>query len=483
MGARDSAEPPLIEFSVCVNRSGHLPTPGALAMESQPPRKWSSLRLGAVIFGGFLLLVVVILSVAFAVIYELARQELAAAEAAVRRRGEPVRFVELKPTDEAALVVGDRLRTTTEPFGNWPVFSDEFRELIHSDPPPGDYPAFRRAIERFGPVAAEVVALAQEPACRFRYDYATPCPACVLLPGVQSLGLVRDLLHAEVIQALGTDRPELAAERLADLLDVSELLRHNPFAVSQMVRSRIGNKAVDLLQTTLARTDPDEDQLRALDRRLAENEASFRLARAVQCERAVLITMLDNLGNEENRNLLRDFRDDFVIDRGGAAWRLRWWDSVFYRPRVMEQQVLVLRCTGQIARHVDRPGPAAQKALDRILADLTAELRRRKPSPVSRLFPALGRCRPSGLTYRQRLLTARLALRVDRFRAEHGRLPERLEQVLDEALAEVPRGLFLGALLRLEIDDNGFTIAEPGAEVAQDDGLVPPTFALEYPVE
>ena len=86
------------------------------------------------------------------------------------------------------------------------------------------------------------------------------------------------------------------------------------------------------------------------------------------------------------------------------------------------------------------------------------------------LLRNLQSARTLGLRYRQRLQLARLGLRIDRYRTEHGRLPEKLEEVLDGRMREVPVGIFSGGPLVYRVMRDGFSIQNLGPN-GKDDGI------------
>jgi hypothetical protein len=80
---------------------------------------------------------------------------------------------------------------------------------------------------------------------------------------------------------------------------------------------------------------------------------------------------------------------------------------------------------------------------------------------------------------RQRLINARLGLRVDRYYREQGKLPKTLEELVDEAMPVIPPGLYSGGAPRYEKLADGFCIHDgPLAEQVADD-----RFEVKYGVK
>ena len=114
----------------------------------------------------------------------------------------------------------------------------------------------------------------------------------------------------------------------------------------------------------------------------------------------------------------------------------------------------------RLANLVDVPGPEAGRQWQQETDEIRRLLKSWENALVSLLFPAITGVRHEGLAYRQRLIAARLALRVDRHRTASGSLPRNLEDVLDEAMPEVPAGLITGHPPQYELRPGGFTIGE-----------------------
>ena len=73
--------------------------------------------------------------------------------------------------------------------------------------------------------------------------------------------------------------------------------------------------------------------------------------------------------------------------------------------------------------------------------------------------------------YRHNLRNLRLAMRVDRFRRRHSRLPASLDEVLDDNLKEVPLGLHSEKPPVYKQTDHGFTIYPRGKNGVDDGGV------------
>jgi hypothetical protein len=263
------------------------------------------------------------------------------------------------------------------------------------------------------------------------------------------------------LQSLGTGEEARAVAAIVEALDIAELLREDSFIVCQLIRARRAGEALDRLQTFLGQTSLSVEQSVTIDDHLAQMERRFRLAPTICAERAALFTTLDAVGSEEFAEAVETMfctlsPNGSVPAVRNAAWKNRWWGSALYRPWLLHERAFALRMLSRYAGCVDQTGPAGQRAFDAVENDLVSQL---DDVPINRaMFPAVRSVREAGLEHRQRLIAARLGLRVSRYRAELGRLPDSLDQVLDQQIDAVPAGLFSGKPLVYEAESERFAI-------------------------
>jgi len=435
-------------------------------MTDEAPRPNSPERKRRVVYlvlGALFGLPALMLLGGYAFWYRQCKAELDAEIERVLDRGEPLWFEDLDPgPDENLYLNGDLVAAALKVLPKPPR---QFREFVDANPPPGEYPQFRVALAASRAQLDRVVEAARGSNCRFRYDYRTTVPFNILLSHVQQTGRGPTLLKADVLQSLGTGDDARAVQAVIDALDVAELLRDEPFLVSQLVRASAAGKGLDGLAITLASVDLDDGQFPTIDRRLAEMEERFRLASVIQNDRAMQFTTMNHL--EKNPEEF-SAANRTVFGRRVPEWRHRWYGSFFYRPPMMRQQAFMLRTMSRLAACVDQPGPAGKRKLDRIENDLDVQL---ESQPVNAALLAekhggfrFTDSRGAGLQHRQRLIAARLGLRVSRYRAEHGRLPDSLDEVLDEHIDAMPVGLFSGKPFVYEPGPDGFSIYDVDPE-------------------
>ena len=407
----------------------------------------------------FVLVPLLIVGAAYGVFYAQSKAELEAEIAKIRARGEPVWCSEVFPGSTDAMAAGDRLYKLMEEL---PPPSDEFTARLEAEPPtpPGDYPEFRTALADQRDLLAAIVQAARYPGIRFRCDLNVKLPVMMPLPETDKFRLVHNLLRADVLQSLGTGKTPRALEAIGEGLDLQRAVRGEPWFGCRMLCYGLSKRMLDLLETTLRQVQLRPDDLRALDDRLAVMEPEVRMASAIQSERAIILTMTNAVGSKEFGEFLAmiaHFSDADDPAFRNPGWKNFWWGTGFYRPRLMHEQAFVLRMMSCMAAVIDQPGLAGKRACDRLDADLSS-MTDSISQRTELLQSGYGDVRRTALNCRQRLITARLALRVCRYRAEQGKWPASLEAVLDKELRSLTKGLFSERPLVYDVEEDGFAI-------------------------
>jgi hypothetical protein len=296
-----------------------------------------------------------------------ASAHLEAEIAKIQERGEPVWFSDLKPkpVDPQGNGAELYLQAVAQMKDPSPLVTD----LLHGTPgmyrgavpAEGEAPAlptidqiiaagghdeFRKCLDE-NAQALELARLAlQKPYCRFPVDDDTPVPLNILLAHIQKTRNMSWLFQAQVVESLAQGRTDDALAAVQDLLKLSEMLREEPFLVSQLVRMAIGNQPLAALQTVLAHTDRNEQPFAELDQQLTAMEAGFPLRSAVLAERAVLLTTTENLN---------DLQAGSQLD---GLSMLGWSPAA---PLRMEDQAFMLDHLSRWADAIDQTGVAGQQ--------------------------------------------------------------------------------------------------------------------------
>ena len=276
---------------------------------------------------------------------------------------------------------------------------------------------------------------------------------------------------------------ERAIAAVEENLDLCELLRDEPFLISQFVRIAIAHQAMGSLQAFLGQMDLTPEQFLALDDRLAVMESRFSLRASVVAERALLLTAMENIA--ENRSMVEGVDDGLV-----AKWTPKFRHA---RPALMREQAFMLRTLSELADLVDKTGPEGIRAVSELKARFTRDSvdfllnQLLPPLPNDPYTPGL-LPHASGLRHRQRLITARLGMRVARYHVEHGSFPDSLDEIVDQRLTPVPVDLFSGNALVYRLTADGFAIYPVGQDGIDNGGGMEPDategackFEVKYP--
>lgn len=393
--------------------------------------------------------------------YWSARSELDADRASIRQRKEPLAFADLRPETDEEFALGDEVLAILNRIAKP---NAEFRKLIYADPaiPPGDYAILRETLEVNREPSDALAAINGSVRCRFRYDFDAASPMNTILHGVDGLSNVAYLRQADVLQSLGTGDSERAVRAAQELCDTAAFLQQEPFLVSQLVRARIGETALDTLELIFGTVELTRDQFRMIDDRLSEMESTFRLSKTIHAERASLYTTMENIGHPDVRESL-----GMMAGLGSGGGILSFapeksliddWASLSYRPKLMHQQAWMLKRMSTLAQWIDVPGTEGQRVWDKNDQEISDVFDSSEDSPLYSLFPAVIYVRNKALAHRQRILAARLALRAAQYHAKEEKLPASLDVVLDGDLPDIPLGLWASKRPHYDVRAGGFLI-------------------------
>jgi hypothetical protein len=262
------------------------------------------------------------------------------------------------------------------------------------------------------------------------------------------------LLLGDVIHSLATGNYDRAVEADDEIFQLAERVRDEPLYIPQFTRMAILGIGIHSAKLILAHGHLNDEEFERLDAHLRAVEEDFRLAPAAFGERAMLMTMLDNW-SENRSDVMTSFGDGFQFD---------WWARL--PAQRMELQADALRFLKEEADLIDKPGREGQ-------ADFEAfEQNMRSESPnLGYLVGAVSAVRHAGLRVRQQATNTRLAMRVDRFRAQHGRLPASLSEILDDEFSKIPSDLYGGLPVVYKIRESGFVIYSLGYDGIDSDAV------------
>jgi|GEM_PF-3376322 hypothetical protein len=365
-------------------------------------------------------------------------------------QGTPVRFSDLAVSDPAGTELANQLSKELEKLVPIP------NELLETD---SDSDSQRTSLLNYlqqnEKTLASIEALQPLSACRFSFDAETPSPMGTLLPHVDGLNKLLRNYRAKFRLAVEDKNGQAAFESFIDTLECSECLAKDPFFVSQMVRARTGEEALEILLRILEMTDLSEEQFLATDALLQKLEAEFRVKGYIASEAAICFTNLENIAHPLNREHLfstADLHVDGTISNTALS-RVNRWSSWAYKPHLMAQQLWVLDNTSELTKLVDEPGPEATAAWINTIQSIDEFIVQSREEAIASLYPVVAMFRSRAFHYRHRLMLSRIALRLDRYDAQHGAYPHDLAQIVDNALPSLPRNLWTGEAVQYRSEE------------------------------
>lgn len=250
---------------------------------------------------------------------------------------------------------------------------------------------------------------------------------------------------------------------------LSEQLAADQRLLSQLVREGVLGVANAQVHKVLPSLVLNEQRFKTLDSVLADNERTISLQQALFNERATLASVFETPSKlrGELRSSLGGF--DWSGHPGDSTYKFlqyRWGDLVVtpvglpFRRRAAAR---ALQVPDAVLELVDVPPPwpkERQKEYERWRGTLNADRVMLEPSGTD----SIGMVATAGRRVRRRLLLTRLALRVQWYAQVHGRLPQKLEDVCDSSMQEIPIKWFESKPLQYSVNGNSFRIAAEHCE-------------------
>ncbi len=291
---------------------------------------------------------------------------------------------------------------------------------------------------------------------RFTYDFNTTNPSEILLPQVEQTGNISRIVFGRFLWALEGSDTDQAIRWISELFDTGDWLENDPFFVSQLIRVRCGQYGIVGIEKLIGRVALSENQFLLIDHKLADAERRFRLRNTVMVERAIVNTQFVQISKVSMYKLKNLFKGKEVFISGGFSFAPDV-DAMWFPSGALDQRAWALETMGKQADLIDQMPWQAEsqwQELESIEDDLTKDKK-----PIGDIYPGVSWVRNGGLSYRQRLVNARLALRVVRFyRTENNELPERLDQIVDETIRTSVQETWNGSLPQYHRSENGFEI-------------------------
>jgi hypothetical protein len=273
----------------------------------------------------------------------------------------------------------------------------------------------------------------------------------------------REVAHLLRYQAMlqAQDRQAGAAlDTARALLTTARSVGDEPFLVSQLVRLAVQTVTVESLERTLAQGRPGADDLKAVQHLLEKEAAEPLLLFAARGERANAFQMAEDIKTgkataSQAAGLSKSGAGESVNDLVAPA-----------RVRLSEPRLLrfLTECV-EIAKLPPEQQGEHFAAMERKIRQARAE----GDNVLGLLMPAVAKVGDASRRTQARLRCAIVALALERYRLDHGRWPERLDQLAPQYLTALPRDPCDGRALRYKALPDGVLVYSVGLD-GEDNG-------------
>jgi hypothetical protein len=301
------------------------------------------------------------------------------------------------------------------------------------------------------------------PGCSFAWDYSRGIE--LRLPELQQLRHGARLLALDArARAARRDGPSA----LADVAALFGIARHlnEPILISIFLAAAVEEMGVRALEEVLAHTTPQPGQLAPLSASLGQG-ASYRtqVRRAFQMEEAAMgLSSFAMLAGENTAECSQALG---ALCGEQAAGRVLC--SPLYRVFFVPGDLAAYRRTmGQMQELAARPYYESHEDW----AEFDRQFRRHRGGVLTNLIiPAGPKCARRAAEVDALRQLARLALAVTVYRAQEGKYPDTLNDLLPGYIAEIPSDPFDGKPLRSRPDGKGLVVYSIGPDLKDDGGV------------
>jgi hypothetical protein len=273
-------------------------------------------------------------------------------------------------------------------------------------------------------------------AARFDLDFEQG--QALLLPHAQNLRSVSRMLVLEAYARAHRGDTEGVAETLQTMLITPRALDKEPIFVSQLVQNAMNSIALDMLEKMLNSLEFSDEDLQQLQQTVQQTDLESGMRGAMLGERVLGLQAIQNPGQLNVQVPVR-------------------------LPNRNEELAVYLKFMRKLVDASRKPFPDALDGVAQVSQEFKEELQGasfggvRYPL-IAQLLPAMdavfeATARGTAATQATETLIA-----VARFRKQHARLPDSLDELVPDFLSEVPMDPFDGKPLRYLITDDGTAV-------------------------
>jgi hypothetical protein len=299
--------------------------------------------------------------------------------------------------------------------------------------------------------------------CYFDRDYGRPTLA-MRLPELLLLRQGARLLALDAICSAADKNHQRAIADIHAMFGMAEHVRSESLLISMLVAMVVDRLAIDSLQIVLASTDVPARELPA---QWGSGDVSYRTSfgRALRMEEALRLATFAQVG--EGQYGLAEIAaaaDGGRSQTESARSTMAWGYRIFL---LAEDLAAHTRFTTDVDTMAHLPYWKARDCLREVEGQMQSH-----PGGLmtSMLAPALSRVVENVAVADARRAAARVGLALYRYRAQHGRFPEKAADLAPEFIAGVPADPFDGKPLRVKQTVHGATVYSVGAEVIERPG-------------
>lgn len=312
------------------------------------------------------------------------------------------------------------------------------------------------ALGRYEPVLSEVETALQRPQCRFPIRYEDHYSAA--LPHLAPL---RNLARVYALRA-STGSPDSALRDIQLCLRLADALKTEPVLISSLVRIAILEMAVQPVWEGLTTHRWNDAQVASVQAGFGKFNECEQLARAFQGERRFGFAATHWLLAKPR--MINFLAADATANRLAAIAPAGW----FYQNLLHIDRYYVEKVLPTIDTEQRRINVTAVEATERELA---------RPGPytflASMLLPAVQQCTRKAALSQTVADQIVVACALERFRLARAELPNTLDALVPQYLAEIPRDVIDGQPLRYRRDGvDNFTLWSVGWNQTDDGGQI-----------
>lgn len=297
----------------------------------------------------------------------------------------------------------------------------------------------RAALDQVKDACDQTRALVRYPGGRIPVNWA-PDIFSTVLPNLQEIGALANLMQFEAKLRAQDGDPDGALLSARATLHVGRTIGDEQIMISQLVRIAIQGVSIKMMERVLAQGEPSEEALKALQDLLEDEVQQPQWIVCLRGERAAFHDIVEQTRKGKVDPSLFGGESVFLlglVSRSSHLFGLKWYLKLFEIAKLPlhDQETPMNRLESEL-----KSASPLQTALARQLLPA-----------VQKVFQAIRRTQAS-------LRCAMVTLAAERYRRQHGRWPDSLNELAPTYLKEVPIDPFSGTPLLMRRLEDGLVI-------------------------